>query len=64
MRGSANSLEIYEEWASSYERDLLSEYGYVAPRIAVDAFAEACPERDTPIIDFGCGTGLVGLEWP
>jgi SAM-dependent methyltransferase len=62
MRGPGDTLDVYEEWAPSYEGDLLSEYGYVAPRIAVDAFVEACAEQDTHIIDFGCGTGLVGVE--
>lgn len=62
MRGPGDTLDVYEEWASSYEGDLLSEYGYVAPRIAVDAFTEACTDQDTSIIDFGCGTGLVGVE--
>jgi len=62
MRGPGGSLDVYEPWATSYEQDLLGEYGYVAPRIAADAFAAASPELGGPIIDFGCGTGLVGIE--
>lgn len=60
MRGPGDSLDVYEAWANTYEEDLTSNYGYVAPRIAVDAFAEISPEADS-VIDFGCGTGLVGV---
>lgn len=62
MRGAQGSLEVYEPWAQSYEEELISEYGYIAPRIAADAFAQAGAELDGPITDFGCGTGLVGVE--
>lgn len=62
MRGAQGSLEVYEPWAQSYEEELISEYGYIAPRIAADAFAQASAELDGPVIDFGCGTGLVGVE--
>jgi SAM-dependent methyltransferase len=62
MRGEQSSLDVYEPWAQSYEEDLISEYGYIAPRIAADAFAQANAELDGPVIDFGCGTGLVGIE--
>ncbi|MEM7253180.1 MAG: methyltransferase domain-containing protein [Pseudomonadota bacterium] len=59
MRGPGDSLDIYEAWAGTYEQDLLDYYGYVAPRIAVDALRAEQPDAGS-IIDFGCGTGLVG----
>jgi len=58
--GSGNSREVYEDWAASYERNLQQDYGYIAPQIAADMFAAHCPDRDTRILDLGCGTGLVG----
>ena len=60
--GSGDSREIYEHWAPTYEHNLQQDYGYIAPRIAVDSFAEYCTDQNAQILDLGCGTGLVGKE--
>ncbi|MDP6691709.1 MAG: methyltransferase domain-containing protein [Alphaproteobacteria bacterium] len=60
--GSGSSLDIYEDWAPTYEDNLLQDYGYIAPRIAADAYAAHCGDQDGRILDLGCGTGLVGQE--
>ena len=54
--------EVYEEWAPSYESDLVEGYGYTAHRIAAAAMAAACPDRAATLLDIGCGTGLVAEE--
>ena len=53
---------LYDDWSASYERDLIDGYGYTAHLIASDAFAEITTDRSEAIMDFGCGTGLVGEE--
>ena len=58
-----NSDEVrltYRDWADTYDRDLLDEFGYRAPHAAVDALERLRPSRDSVILDMGCGTGLVG----
>lgn len=57
-----SSIDVYEDWASGYEATMLNDYGYVAPRIAAGVFETLYANRDTPILDLGCGTGLVGVE--
>jgi SAM-dependent methyltransferase len=59
---SIDPQEHYDNWADTYDRDLLDEYGYSAHRIATRALADLAPDKDISIIDVGCGTGLVGLE--
>jgi predicted TPR repeat methyltransferase len=54
--------EHYDGWADTYDEDLVKEYGYCAPEIAVEAFAGEFPQNGGAIIDVGCGTGLVGIE--
>ncbi len=54
------SVGIYDDWASFYESDLLDKYGYVSPKISAEAFYQALPDPALKIIDYGCGTGLVG----
>lgn len=53
---------IYDEWASHYEADLLDDYGYSAHRLAVDALVPMLDDLSAPVVDYGCGTGLVGVE--
>ena len=60
--GSGDSKDVYEDWAPTYERNLQEDYGYIAPNIAVDVFEAYCVDKATPILDLGCGTGLVGRE--
>ena len=62
MNAEDDAHEVYEEWAPSYESDLVEGYGYTAHRIAAEAMAAACPDRAATILDIGCGTGLVAEE--
>lgn len=62
MAAGESSLQVYDDWAAGYESTMLDEYGYVAPRIAVDVFENLAPNRDVRVLDLGCGTGLVGVE--
>ncbi|MBB4285941.1 class I SAM-dependent DNA methyltransferase [Roseospira goensis] len=53
--------DLYRDWAADYDHDTVGRLGYVAPRIAVDVFADHLAGREAPIIDVGCGTGLAGV---
>ena len=52
--------EVYRNWADTYDEDLIGEFGYVAPEEAVRKLTKFLPDRDSLILDLGCGTGLVG----
>lgn len=54
------SMELYNDWSASYDHDLVEEFGYISPRVAAEALAKETDQRDFRIIDYGCGTGLVG----
>ena len=62
MRAGDDAHEVYEEWAPTYEADLVEGFGYTAHRIAAEALVSACPDRGAEILDVGCGTGLVAEE--
>ncbi len=62
LKPGDRSEEIYDEWSESYDKDLQDEWGYIAPRIAVDALDSLLDRSSVEIADLGCGTGLVGAE--
>ncbi len=54
--------ELYVEWADTYDVTMLDGLGYVSPRLVAEALAEHSDEPAAPVLDVGCGTGLVGQE--
>ncbi|MDC1286365.1 methyltransferase domain-containing protein [Gammaproteobacteria bacterium] len=55
-----SSRDIYDDWSSDYDAHLQREFGYISPRVAASELAQRLQQADLEIIDFGCGTGLVG----
>ena len=51
---------LFDDWAPTYDRDLVEELGYVADAEACRYFEKLVPDRNARILDAGCGTGLVG----
>lgn len=51
---------LYDAWAASYDAEI-AENGYATPGRVAEALFRHLPRPDTPILDFGCGTGLSGL---
>ncbi|MDA7427007.1 methyltransferase [Primorskyibacter aestuariivivens] len=52
--------DIYDAWSKSYEAEI-SGNGYATPGRVAEALAGIVKDKTTPILDFGCGTGLSGL---
>ncbi|MDH3534549.1 MAG: methyltransferase domain-containing protein [Gammaproteobacteria bacterium] len=50
----------YDDWAHSYEADLVDDLDYVAYREASEIFTANVEDRRLRILDVACGTGLVG----
>jgi predicted TPR repeat methyltransferase len=51
---------LYDDWAETYDKDLIDDLGYVADAEACRRFEALVPDRSARILDAGCGTGLVG----
>ncbi|WP_170330050.1 class I SAM-dependent DNA methyltransferase [Ruegeria arenilitoris] len=49
----------YQKWASSYDAEVGAN-GYATPGRVAEALWSAMPEPQTPVMDYGCGTGLSG----
>ncbi|KAJ4302660.1 hypothetical protein N0V90_001549 [Kalmusia sp. IMI 367209] len=64
-KGLTDLRTLYDEWASSYDKDLVQpDQDYVAPTLAAATVAKYLgpdtPLSSVKILDAGCGTGLVG----
>ncbi|MFV2052833.1 class I SAM-dependent DNA methyltransferase [Aliiroseovarius sp. YM-037] len=55
---SADTRKLYDDWSESYDAEI-AENGYQTPDRIADALRQFA-DRDTVILDFGCGTGLSG----
>jgi predicted TPR repeat methyltransferase len=58
----ADGQRLYLEWAKTYDTTMLDGLGYVSPRLVSEALAQYLGSVRLPILDVGCGTGLVGAE--
>ena len=52
---------LYDRWADTYDAEMAAA-GYRHPSIALALLARHLPRGAVPVLDAGCGTGLVG-EW-
>ncbi|WGH78482.1 class I SAM-dependent DNA methyltransferase [Jannaschia ovalis] len=59
-RSVEETMEIYADWATRYDADLIAA-GYATPARVAAALAAQLSDRAAPVLDFGCGTGLSGM---
>ena len=57
----ADSIELYKSWAESYDADFVEATGYVAYQRAAEIFLQQVDRPAGPVLDVGCGTGVVGM---
>ena len=60
LKQDDSSRDIYDDWSEDYDEHLRNEFGYISPAVAAAELAGNLERRDLEIIDYGCGTGLVG----
>lgn len=53
-------MSVYDDWAERYETELLDDWGYTSPQIAVALLQRYFNVDGASVLDAGCGTGLVG----
>jgi predicted TPR repeat methyltransferase len=61
-RDADGTRALYDSWSASYEAEI-GENGYATPGRCAEALAKHAPNKSTPLLDFGCGTGLSGLAF-
>lgn len=56
---TTENRRIYDDWAESYDADV-SSGGYAYAPMAAGLFGRYVPPGETPILDAGCGSGIIG----
>ena len=56
-----DSVKLYKNWANSYDEDFVNATGYVAFKRCADYYLQHPLRISGPVLDVGCGTGVVGL---
>ena len=60
MKTPEDSINLYRSWASSYDADFARQNDYQSPLEIAKYFDKYSNNEDTPILDVGAGTGLIG----
>ena len=56
----ANRIKFYDDWADTYDEDLVVVGNYTGHIKCVEAFLKLDLNRNISILDLACGTGLLG----
>ncbi|HUE46977.1 MAG TPA: class I SAM-dependent methyltransferase [Aestuariivirgaceae bacterium] len=62
LKTPEDARALYRDWAESYDHDFAQTMDYQAPRHVAELFAAHAAGRDSPILDVGAGTGLIGAH--
>lgn len=60
LDGAEDALQLYADWAETYDDSFAAKMDFQAPARVAEAYLAA--GGATPVLDFGCGTGLLGEE--
>ena len=55
-----DSINLYRSWASTYDSDFAKQNDYRSPLEIANYYDKYSNNEDTPILDVGAGTGLIG----
>jgi len=55
----SDNVSYYREFATVYDDQFAQQLGYVYPSMLAEVYSQAAQHTDIPILDVGCGTGLV-----
>ena len=60
LKTPEDSKKLYKKWAQTYDEDFALSSNYLSPKKISSFFNKHTKNTDTPILDVGAGTGLVG----
>jgi predicted TPR repeat methyltransferase len=61
LRSIEETKNHYANWAASYDQEIGKDKGYRQPQRCAEALVHQDLDKNSKIIDIGCGTGLSGI---
>ena len=58
---SAELIKRYDQWAATYDHDIVTKSSWTGHIHIADVFARFAPP-EAKVLDVGCGTGLAAIE--
>ncbi len=59
LQDAADNIAYYKDFAAQYDDGFAAAMGYHTPTALAKTFQKLSTDKDLPIADIGCGTGLV-----
>ena len=60
LKTPQDSKKFYKNWASTYDKEFVKKTKYLSPLKISFFFKQHFKKNDSPILDVGAGTGLIG----
>ena len=60
LKTPQDSIKLYKNWAKTYDKDFAKSSNYLSPLKISNFYKKYSKIDDTPILDVGAGTGLIG----
>tara|TARA_B100002051_G_scaffold276162_1_gene322850 strand:- start:299 stop:943 length:645 start_codon:yes stop_codon:yes gene_type:complete len=60
LSSKEDTINLYKYWSKDYDKDFAVRNNYKSPQKVVKYFLKYSKQNDTPILDVGAGTGLIG----
>lgn len=61
LTDKSDMVEFYRNWADDYDHQMLDNLNYLSPRRIGEVLLEHLVDRQSTILDIGCGTGLTSV---
>lgn len=62
VEGPEDNRKLYAGWAETYDSEFVVDSKYVYPQQVAEVFCNGLNHSAQPVLDVGCGTGIVGTE--
>ena len=62
LKTPEDSIQLYGEWAKTYDSAFVESSGYLVYRRVAEILLQQPARIDGPVLDVGCGTGIVGVQ--
>ncbi|MCP4431905.1 MAG: methyltransferase domain-containing protein [Gammaproteobacteria bacterium] len=61
LENKDSTVDFYKKWADDYDHQMLENLNYLSPTLIAQILVKYLDNRNSRILDMGCGTGLTSM---